>query len=74
VWGSGEDHKTNTIKTHDLKRLDYVNFIKCSILNGEHNWEDLCIQLRNQQICIFVNHNRIMGGPIFALILANASL
>jgi hypothetical protein len=27
-------------------------FIIYSTLNNEHSWEDLCIQLRNQQICM----------------------
>lgn len=36
-----------------------------SIMNIEHNWEDLCIQLRNQQNNTFDNHKYIMGSIIF---------
>ena len=28
-----------------------------STLNSEHNWEDLCNQLRNQQTCTYDNSN-----------------
>ena len=38
----GEDQRTNTIKTHIWKRLDYVScFNNHSILNNEHNSKDL---------------------------------
>ena len=33
--------------------------------NGEHNWEDLCNQLRIQKTYTPDNHNYIKGGPIF---------
>jgi hypothetical protein len=38
---------------------------KYSTLNNEHKWEDLCIQVRNQQTYTSNNHNKIKGGPIF---------
>ena len=33
------------------------NINNYSTLNGEHNWELLCIQLRNQQTCTSNKHN-----------------
>ena len=35
-----------------------------STLDRERSWEDLCIQLRNQQTYTFDNHNLVRGGPI----------
>jgi hypothetical protein len=43
----------------------YSNIINTSTLNSEHNWEVLCIQLKNQQIYTFHNDNQIRQGPIF---------
>jgi hypothetical protein len=34
-------------------------------LNSEHDWEDLYIQLRNQQTCTSDNHKWIRGRSIF---------
>ena len=45
------------------------NIDKYSTLNSEHNLEDLCIQLRNQQTCTFDNHDCIRGGMIFIAFL-----
>lgn len=39
------------------------------ILNGEHSWDDLCNQLRNQQACNSYNHIYIMGGLYFIRVL-----
>ena len=36
--------------------------------NDEQNWEDLCIQLRNQQTCASDNHILIRGGMILNLV------
>ena len=41
-----------------------LNINNKSTLNSGHNWEDLHIQLRNQQICTSNNHNQIKGGPL----------
>ena len=54
IW-FGEDQRANIIKTNIQKRLNFVfkQFITamhCSTLNSEHNWEELLIQLRNQQM------------------------
>jgi hypothetical protein len=38
--------------------------INYSTLNSEHNWEDLCIQLSNQQTRAPDNHNQIKESPI----------
>jgi hypothetical protein len=37
-----------------------------STLDSENNWEDLCIQLRNQQTCTSGNHNYIKGALMFS--------
>ena len=49
------------------KRLDYVfeYYWLLYTLNSEHNWEDLRIQLRDQQKYIFNNHKHIMRSPIY---------
>ena len=72
VW-FGEDQRTNTIR-HVFKRdcTTSSDFINYSTPNSEHNWEDLCIQLRNQQTSTSENHNLIKGGPIFNPIFAEA--
>ena len=66
IW-FGEDQRVNIIKYTCVKeiglRLQLWN--NYSTLNIEHNWEDLCIMLRNQQTCTSDNHNYIMGGPNF---------
>ena len=52
------DERIKALKTHVQMRVDYV--VKCtsySTLNSERNWEDLCIQFRNQQKCSSDNHN-----------------
>jgi hypothetical protein len=76
VW-VGEDQRTNTIKTHHVyKRLDYdfkFYYLPCIQFNSEHDWEDLCIQLNNQQRCTTDNLNQVMGGPISNLVFGDAS-
>ena len=42
-----------------------INMDTYSILNTELNWEDPCIQWRNQQTRTYDNRNWIRGGPIF---------
>ena len=70
IWrmcGLSEDRRTNINKATRLKR-DWTTssiFINYSKLSSEHNWEDLCVQLRNRQTCTSDNHNLIRGGPIF---------
>ena len=56
VWW-GEDQRTNTIEIHVSERLDYVFKLIGYIVNREHNWEGLCIHLRNQQTCVSDDHN-----------------
>jgi hypothetical protein len=39
VW-LGEDQRTNTIKTHFKKRMDYIfSLINYSTINSEGNWQ-----------------------------------
>ena len=66
VW-LDEDQRTNTIKTHVLKRLHYVlNFYELLHTQvGNTIRENLCIQLRNQQTCNFENYYDIRRGPDF---------
>ena len=35
----------------------FSDFIKYSTLNSEHNWEDMCVHIRNQQTRTFDKHN-----------------
>ena len=54
----GEDQQENLIK-HMFKK-DWTtssNLDNYPTLDSEHNLKDMCIQLRNQQTCIFDNHN-----------------
>ena len=46
-----EDRRANIRKTHVEERLDYEtsNINNHSTLNSEHDWEDMCIQLKNQR-------------------------
>ena len=44
-----------------------------STLDSEHNWEDQCMKLKNQQTRTYDNHNEIRGGPIFNPVFANVS-
>ena len=56
-----EDQRANITKTRVSR--DWVtssNINNYHILNSEHNWEDLDIQLRNQETCTSNNHNQIM--------------
>ena len=53
---------------HNWKKMDHAfKFYQVlDTLNSEHNWEDLCIQSRNQRLtCTYDNHIQIRGGPIF---------
>ena len=54
-----EDQKEKHHKDTYSKRLDHVfpNISNSPTTNNEHNWEDLCIQLRNQQACTSNNPN-----------------
>ena len=38
-------------------------------LTSEHNWENMCIQLRNQHTWTFDNRNQNMGAPILNMII-----
>ena len=33
-------------------------------ITNKQNWQNLCIQTRNQQTCTSNTHNKIKGGPI----------
>ena len=53
---------------HNWKKMDHAfKFYQVlDTLNSKHNWEDLCIQSRNQRLtCTYDNHIQIRGGPIF---------
>ena len=41
------------------------NIYNYSTLDNEHNWEDLCIQLRNQHTCTSNNHKLNQGRSDF---------
>lgn len=76
ICGLGQ--RTNTKGDKCLvKRLDRVFIINWLLDDREHNWEDLCIMLRDQQTCTFNNHNYIKGHPVsnqtFADCCCNAS-
>ena len=43
----------------------FSNIDNYSTLNNEHNWEDVCIQLKNQQAFVSNSHNHSKEGPIF---------
>ena len=55
----GEDQIANVIKTQCLKEIGLHLQILITTLHSivPHNWEHLCIQLRNQQTCTSNNHN-----------------
>ena len=50
--------KEQTSSRHMFKRdwTMYSNISNYSTLNSEHNWEDLCIEFRNQQTCTSDNY------------------
>ena len=70
VW-LGEDKKKNPPYKHIFQWYwtMFSSFINCSTLYNEHNWEDLCIKVINQQSCNSDNHNYIMDGRIFSPLL-----
>ena len=43
----------------------FSNINNNSTLSSEHDWEDLCIQLRNQRTCTSDNYKWTRGGSIF---------
>ena len=49
--------KEQTLQSHKEIGLDFQIPINCSTLNSEHDWEDLYIQITNQQAYNFNNHN-----------------
>ena len=54
LWELMSKHHNETC----LKHIDDIFTINnYSLLNNEHNWEDLCIWLRNQQTQISDIHN-----------------
>ena len=63
IWG-GSQNNTIKIDVEEEIGLCLRNFINYTTPNSEHNWEDMCTQLRKQQTRIFNNHNEIMEGPI----------
>ena len=55
---------------HMFERDWTASSINYFTLNSVYNWEDLCIQLRNQQICTSDNHDYVhMGGCDFQSVL-----
>ena len=65
-WGSKNRHHEDTSEC--LIDFTYSTF------DGEHSWEDLHIQLRNQQTCTSDSYNYIRGGSIRNPIFVDASL
>ena len=62
--------KEQTPSKHMFKR-DWTTswlFVSYSTLENGHKWEDLCIQLRNQQTRSSNNHHEIRGGLIFNML------
>lgn len=49
-------------------------FISSSTFNSEDKWEDFCIELKHQQTWSSYNHHQISGGPVFNMMVSNASL
>jgi hypothetical protein len=47
--------------------IDYTTF------NIQHNWEDLCIHLKNQHTCTSNKHIKMRGGMMFNLLLMDVS-
>ena len=47
----GEDQRIKIVKTHVWKEIEitFSDFIDCSTLNGEHNWEDPPMYSLNDQ-------------------------
>ena len=41
--------------TMSLDSIDYLGLFHT--LGSEYNWEDLCMQLMNEQTCNYNNHN-----------------
>ena len=58
VWFNEQNHEGTCLKDIGL-----------SLLNSEHNWEDLCIQLRNQQTCKFDKSREVQFTTQFFLML-----
>jgi hypothetical protein len=65
-WGSKSNHRKYMCLKTDWSMSSNNN--NHSTLNNEHNWEDLCIQLRNLQTCTFDSHDQSRRGPIFNLV------
>lgn len=76
VWFGGsknKHHEDKCVKKDWTKFLDIDNY---SILDSEHNWEDMWIQLWNQQTCTSSNnhYNWRKGSSIFNPVFAYVSL
>ena len=66
TWWSKNKHHINTcLKEIGLRHLVLLN-TPLSTVNP--NWENLRIQLRNQQTCTSGNHNRFRGGPMLLML------
>lgn len=61
-----EEIKEQTPYVHMLIRdwITFSNFTSFSTLDNEHDWEDLCKQLRDEQHMHSNHHNSIMGDSI----------
>ena len=67
MWFS-EDQRPNIIKTRVYNRSDYIfSFNNYSTLNGIHNLEDLCIQLKNPRTCTY-------NSPVLSMIIVDVSM
>ena len=69
--GSQNKHHINTFSNEIGLYLGIS--INYSTFNNEHNRDDLCIQFKDQETCIFDSQNLIRKGPIFNAIFAYAS-
>ena len=54
-WGLENQHHEGACLNEIWIMSSNIN--NYSTLNSENNWEDLCIQLRNQQTCTLDDHN-----------------
>ena len=58
------------LKRNETTSSDLINYPK---LNTKHNWEDPCIQFRNQQTHTSDNHNSLRAGSISNPVVVDAS-
>ena len=75
VW-LGEDHQVTNTQRHTLKKkigLSLEILIDQSTLNNKHNWEDMCLQLRNQQTCTSDNCSYIKKRLVLNMVYVDVA-